>query len=99
MIVDVSMYDCEEIGCGRKFESKEELLEHYQRRHINLFNKYKDFEEIQEVIDEPEIKALVDVNDSQMLSTTSLERIRVINEEMLGIGIKYAGLDEIEEVL
>jgi hypothetical protein len=100
MIEDVNVYDCEEKGCGRKFNTREALLSHYQRRHVNLFNKYND--DIPEVIEENGHKGDVDVidtlTDSQMLSTTSLERVRIITEEMIGIGTKYAGLDEVEEV-
>ena len=77
---------------------RDNLLNHYQRRHIHLFKKYKDNEEIPEVIEDNTNKT-IDVNDSQMLSTTSLERVRVITEELLGVGVNYAGLDEVEEVI
>jgi hypothetical protein len=113
MIVETSeTYNCEEKGCGRKFEDKEGLLSHYHRRHIHLYNKYKDIrqdEDIPEVINEERLdeeinkwsieKSSATVTDSMSLSTTGLERLKIITEELLGVGTKYAGLDEIEEVL
>jgi hypothetical protein len=98
MIDDVSLYDCEEKGCGRKFDNREALLNHYQRRHIDLYHKFQDSEEILEDIDENVNKDKDILSESQMHSTTSLERVRMITEEMIGVGVKYGELDEIEEV-
>ncbi len=80
MIEISETYDCEQKDCGRKFQSQDDILLHYQRRHPNLYEKYKQVIKI------------------EYKETLPSGKVRIITEEMLGIGIQYAGLDEIEEV-
>jgi hypothetical protein len=109
MLNDSETYDCEEKGCGRKFETKDGLLSHYQRRHINLYNKYKDIKpndfsektlvENMQTSNTSMLDNSMSLSHSQSLVSTSTERIRIITEELLGVGTKYADIDEIEEVI
>jgi hypothetical protein len=46
MIDNIETYNCEEIDCGRKFQKFGQLLDHYKRRHNELFLKCKDNQEI-----------------------------------------------------
>ena len=80
MIEISETFNCQDLDCGRKFKTKEELLSHYERRHENLLDYSKnDF----------------NINDVKSINDN---KIKIITEEMIGIGLKYADLDEIEEV-
>jgi hypothetical protein len=110
-------YDCEALGCGRKFSSYEELLDHYNRRHPILYERYTKndlFIQIDDKINQiekdikeneiPEVKFVYKLNetftDSLCESTTSQneQKVRIVTEEMIGMGSKYKYLDEIEDV-
>jgi predicted ribonuclease YlaK len=48
MIDNIETYNCEGRDCGRKFQKFDQLLDHYKRRHNELFLKYKDSEVIKQ---------------------------------------------------
>jgi hypothetical protein len=81
MIEISETFDCEQTDCGRKFENQDDLLSHYQRRHLNLYEKYKPTPNI------------------EFKETQPSAKVRIITEEMVGVGTQYASLDEIEEVI
>lgn len=83
MIEISETFDCKYIECGRKFKTKEELLSHYERRHEKLIPLSSNTKESQ-IIE-------IDENNIEI-------KIKIITEEMIGIGTKYADIDEIEEV-
>jgi hypothetical protein len=80
MIEITETYNCEQNDCGRKFQTKDDLLSHYQRRHNDLYEKYKTILKI------------------EYKETQSSGKVRIITEEIVGVGTKYACLDEIEEL-
>ena len=84
MIEISETFNCQDKECGRKFKTEEELSSHYERRHQNLLLRSSKSEDSQ-------IPTIEEKLNNQ-------NKIKIITEEMIGVGSKYADLDEIEEV-
>lgn len=87
---NVETYSCEEKGCGRKFESVDKLMDHYKRRHKNLYEKHlsgkkpddkskKLLDELYDKINDIEKNAenLIDYDDIEK----EVEKTIIFNEE------------------